>query len=274
LQGLAQEALKLLDKGEHPSPSQLAALEEVIRSMRPSLLSKAGQLPQIDPEIASCFKHWDLFCSSVRPFIYSIGRIDMAPDKGVGTGFLVAPDLLVTNEHVLDYLSKGTYVLEKGQAIVRFKYEYGLPDDEAPVPVIRVRAVHPSLDMALLQLDNKKLPRERPPLTIDPSDISVNSPVVAIGYPFNDPERNPLFIGAVFGNQFGVKRAAPGEIIGTGVDSVYHDCSTLGGNAGSPILSMKTASVVGIHKEGRFRYRNGAVNAAALDDFVKSHLNG
>jgi hypothetical protein len=273
LQGLAQEALDALDYGESPSPNQLAALEEVIRSMRPSLLSQKGVFQQLDPEIAPSFENWEPFCSSVKPFLYSIGRIDLVPDKGVGTGFLVAHNLLVTNKHVLEDISRGTYVLERGQAIVRFKYEYGLPDDEEPVHIIGVKAIHSSLDMALLQLDDETHCQERSCLTIDPSNVNVYLPVVTIGYPFNDSVRNPFFIGAVFGNRFGVKRAAPGEIIDIGPDSVYHDCSTLGGNSGSPILSMETACVVGIHKEGMFRYRNEAVNGTALNDFVGLHKN-
>lgn len=270
LEGLAKEAIEALGVGEVPTPRQLAALEEVIRSMRPAPLSKGGVLENLDPEVTPCFTHWNTFSRFVKPILYSIGRIDRVPDIGVGTGFLIAGDLFVTNKHVLDELSRGTYVLEEGQAIVRFRYEYGSPDED-PVPIVSVAAVHPDLDMALLRLDRRAFADSKQPLSVDSGKVKAGHPVVAIGYPFNDPSRNPLFIGGIFGDRFGVKRAAPGEIIGLGPRTVFHDCSTLGGNSGSPILSMETVKVVGIHRDGMFRYRNEAVDGASLSDFIGSY---
>jgi hypothetical protein len=110
-------------------------------------------------------------------------------------------------------------------------------------------------------------------LPIDPIGVDKGHPVVAVGYPSDDPLRNPLFISAIFDDRFGVKRAAPGEVTGLASQSIFHDCSTLGGNSGSPILSMKSAHVVGMHRDGFFMYRNEAVNGALLNEFVKKHLN-
>jgi V8-like Glu-specific endopeptidase len=53
---------------------------------------------------------------------------------------------------------------------------------------------------------------------------------------------------------------------------VYHDCSTLGGNSGSPLFSLRTARVVGLHCEGYFMYRNEAIDGATLHAFVQPHL--
>jgi endonuclease G len=57
-------------------------------------------------------------------------------------------------------------------------------------------------------------------------------------------------------------------VIGTGTSSLYHDCSTLGGNSGSPVLSLADASVVALHRDGYFTYRNEAVDGASLGAFV------
>ena len=271
VQGPAQDALNALNNGEEPTPAQLAALELAIRTMRPAPLSKNGELPALEDEVASNFLEWEGFRSSVKPFLYTIGRIDLASGQGVGTGFLISNSLLVTNKHVLDVLSFGTNRLERGQAVVRFREEYN-SGTEKPVDIIEAVGVHPTLDMSLLRIEEKTFGDGRLPLTIETAEMKAGQAVVAVGYPFEDKVRNPLFVSALFGDRFGVKRAAPGEIVGTANQSIFHDCSTLGGNSGSPILSMDSARVVGIHRDGFFMYRNEAVNGKSLSDFVTPHL--
>ena len=269
---LAEEAIARMQNGEKPTPKQLAALELMIRLMRPVPLSRKGALDNLDAKVAGSFPDWPSFQTSVKPHLYSIGRIDLAPKEGVGTGFLVSDGVLVTNKHVLDMLSKGTRVLEKGQAIVRFKFEAGTPETDKPANITGVIAVHSELDIALLKIDKQKFTPTRQPLTLDPTPVQKGMPIVAVGYPFDDSKRNPLFIGALFNGTFGVKRAAPGEVSSSGPKSIYHDCSTLGGNSGSPLFSMKTARVVGLHRNGYFLYRNEAVDGASLKQFVQPHL--
>jgi S1-C subfamily serine protease len=269
---LAEEALNRMKAGKKPTPKQLAALEFVIRLMRPAPLAKEGALPDLDKQVAPSFPDWPAFRTSIKPFLYSIGRIDIAPKDGIGTGFLVSDGILVTNKHVVDILSKGTGELEKGQAVVWFKVEADNTEDEKPTDITGVIAIHDELDIALLKVNKQKFTQTRQPLELDPKSADTGLPVVAIGYPFDDSKRNPLFIKALFGKGWGLKRAAPGEVSSTGANSIYHDCSTLGGNSGSPIVSMKTARVVGLHRDGYFLYRNEAVDAASLSQFMKEHL--
>jgi len=269
---LAEEAMTRMQNGKKPTAKQLAALEFVIRLMRPVPLSREGALDNLQVDVAPTFPDWPTFQTSIRAHLYSIGRIDLLPKEGVGTGFLVSDGVLVTNKHVLDILSKGTGILEKGQAVVRFKFEAGSADDETPTNITGVIAVHNELDIALLKVTKQKFTKARMPLTLDHKPVEIGQSVVAIGYPFDDSKRNPLFISALFSGTFGVKRAAPGEVSSTGPQSIYHDCSTLGGNSGSPILSMKTASVVGLHRDGYFLYRNEAVDGASLAKFIQPHL--
>ncbi len=269
---LAEEALTRMKAGKKPTPKQLAALEFVIRLMRPVPLSQNGALANLDKQVAPSFPDWPTFQTSIKPYLYSIGRIDIAPKEGIGTGFLVSDGILVTNKHVLDILSKGSGELEKGQAVVRFKFESGSTDDETPTDITGVIGVHDELDIALLKVNKQKFTKTRQPLALDTTPVETGLAVVAIGYPFEDTKRNPLFINALFSKKYGVKRAAPGEVSSTGENSIYHDCSTLGGNSGSPILSMKTAQVVGLHRDGYFLYRNEAVDAASLNEFIQPHL--
>ena len=122
--------------------------------MRPVPLSKNGEFVELDDELVPEFAGWDEFRTSVKPYLYSVGRIDLLPQESVGTGFLVSDSMIVTNKHVLNQLSKGTGQLEKGQAVIRFHYEYGVPEgDKSDANIIEVVAIHPSLDIALLRVE-------------------------------------------------------------------------------------------------------------------------
>jgi hypothetical protein len=267
---LAKQALAALKAGNAPTPKQYAALELIVRLMRPSLLSTNRVIEDLPPE-ASNLEGWDEFRTRIRPALYTVGRVDDG-GKGIGTGFLVSPRLLVTNTHVLDVLSNGTRVLERGQASVRFKREFNAIPDERPVPVVQVVAVHETLDLSLLEVDPVALDVDRTVLPMAPADAARGDPVVVLGYPQNDSARNPLFVSSIFGNRFGVKRAAPGEVIEVKGWGVYHDCSTLGGNSGSPVVSLKTGQVVGVHRSGDFMYRNESVLGSGLSAFVQAYL--
>ncbi len=270
---LAQAALDAMRQMKRPTAQQLAALEYVIRLMRPAPLSRQGKLDNLGQDFTEIFSDWNAFQKSVKPFLYSVGRIDsLAKRSGVGTGFLVTPKMIATNRHVLDALSNGTNMLEKGQAVVRFGQEYSTPDSLGEIHITSVVAVHESLDIALLELEKSNAANARTPVVIEENPVSAGEAVAAIGYPFDDPVRNPMFVKALFGGKFGVKRAAPGEVLKTSEQAVYHDCSTLNGNSGSPIFSMKTARVVGIHRDSFFMYRNEAVDGASLNKFVNQHV--
>jgi hypothetical protein len=270
---LAQQALDSMRAMQRPSPQQLAALEYVIRLMRPAPLSRSGSLDKLDQGLAETFTDWESFQESVKPYLYSVGRIDsLSTRNSIGTGFLVSENVLATNRHVLDQLSGGTDELEKGQAVVRFGQEHGTPDRLGIVNIVGVVALHESLDIALLEIEKPDNATPSTPVTVETGAARDGDAVVAVGYPFDDPARNPLFIRALFGGKFGVKRAAPGEVIKISAQSVFHDCSTLGGNSGSPIFSMKTARVVGIHSDGFFMFRNEAVDGASLARFISQHV--
>jgi V8-like Glu-specific endopeptidase len=67
-----------------------------------------------------------------------------------------------------------------------------------------------------------------------------------------------------------VLRAAPGQITGAVPNGFTHDCSTLGGNSGSPVFSMNRGEIIGLHSGGSYLWNNQAVDGGSLAAFVKA----
>jgi S1-C subfamily serine protease len=271
---LAQAALNKLHSGQIPAAEELAALEIVVRLLRPVVFSHDGVLDDLPDSADHNLQPqdlkdlWSAFRDRIGSLIGSIGRIETTSGTHVGTGFLVADGVLATNRHVLGVLTFGCEVLTAGSAQVVYKYEEGKLNAPSDIAKIEgVAAIHPNLDMVLLNV----VKQGRPPLTISPTTVATGERVVAIGYPGEDRKNNPLFLSSVFNGKFGVKRAALGEVLdGIEVPAFFHDCSTTQGNSGSPIFSLDTARVSGIHRAGFFMYRNEAVDANSLRIFVDS----
>jgi len=269
---LAQSALDKMHRGEVPSAEELTALEIVVRLLRPVVLSRDGALDDLpDPGGHELYPQqlkdaWSDFQKRVRPFVPSIGRIENRDNVHIGTGFLVSDDRIATNRHVLAALTFGSEALDAGSARIVFKEEHGLTNSPSDVvAILAVAAVHPKLDMVLLSVPMQS----RRALTIDETPVTEGMQVAAIGYPADDPVNNPLFLAGVFNGIFGKRRAALGEVLdGTESPTLYHDCSTTQGNSGSPIFSLATGNVAGIHRAGFFMYRNEAVVSDELDKFI------
>jgi S1-C subfamily serine protease len=270
----AQAAWDKLRNGDAPSADELAALEFVIRLLRPAPLSRDGHLDDLpDQQGHNLYPQdlkdaWASFRPLIDPLLTSIGRINLSDGSHVGTGFLIAEGVLATNRHVLGDLTFGTEVLPQGRGQVVFQREFGSNDDPVNIVAIEgVTDVSPTADIALLSV-----PRlGRPILPLDVNPPGEGERVVVIGYPAQDKVRNPLFADAVFAGRYGVRRAAIGETLdGAATPHFYHDCSTLGGNSGSPVFSLETGRVVGIHRSGFFMYRNEAVDGATLARTITS----
>jgi hypothetical protein len=263
------------DDGPNPTPAELAALELMIRMTRPAPLFHKGRPDDFkSDQIAGIFPHWDDFQRSIQPLAHAVGRVDRAAynrtaSETIGTGFKVAPELFMTNRHVLMQLSRGTSSLEEGQGVVRFQWEDDSFDPDKPWPILGVVAIHGSLDVVLLRLKAPPEAAHLPLPGISEAKLDANADLVVAGYPAQDEARNPLFVRTIFGTSFEVLRASPGQLTGFEASGFTHDCSTLGGNSGSPVFSMATAEVVGLHRSGAFLWSNQAVDGVAIGEFLK-----
>lgn len=191
----------------------------------------------------------------------TVARIEPQPlaqsDEGFGTGFLVGPDLLLTNYHIID---SGVFHPEK--VVVRFDCEYGPDGRETlgrPCKLAAawkvsgsVRVKDGGLDFALVRLAEKAADDAAPAgkrgwLGLKPHAFKTGQPLFILQHPAARPMQ--LAIGTVTG-------VAPSPV------QVGYDVSTLGGSSGSPCLNS-ALELVALHHWGTDDHNRG-VTATAL----------
>lgn len=266
MSALAAVARDKLRTNRIPTDEELAALRLDTIAQRPALRMVNGVPEELPPRSLQRLG-WDEFVATIGPLTASVGRIDSGAGS-LGTGFLVQSRFIATNRHVaLGLIEQST--VGPG-AVIRFGLEDEAAIDLDTVPIRALAALHDTLDVALVELEDDG--RQRTPLVVSTSAPSKEQPVATIGYPFPDGDRNPLFVEDLFAPPMGVQRVAPGDIEDVVNGFVWHDCSTLGGNSGSPVLDRATGEVVGLHFDGSFLTTNKAVAASDLLAFLASTL--
>ncbi len=214
--------------------------------------------------------------------IPSIGRIELknnADFPWVGTGWLVADDIVVTNRHVAREFGRGTqdgFVFRVGvnggpqSAQIDFLEEFDRSASlEFAIESILWIATPTEPDIAFLRVrpasTNRRLATPIPLAeTVSPDDF-----VVTIGYPARDPRvPDQRLVQRIFGDVYEKKRLAPGQVTDVGPDEMQHDCSTLGGNSGSPVISLKNGQAVGLHFSGLFLESNFAVPSPKVRELL------
>jgi endonuclease G len=269
----ALDKLKL-GREEDLDSQEIFTLEAIILpDRRPVVLIQDGKYEALgDPWIGL---NEPAIRNRITPLIRSIGRIELPNFPAIpygGTGFVVGPDLMMTNRHVARLFAEGvgtTIRYRAGDAAIDFLREAGLSDPD-PGTLLRVAAVemiHPFWDMAVLRVEGLE-DRFRPlPLSVQSPDELDGQDVVVIGYPARD-DRNDLDVqDNVFNRTYNVKRLQPGMArkrvhipsFENRVNALTHDSSTLGGNSGSAVIEVKTGKIIGLHFAGVYLKSNYAV---------------
>jgi hypothetical protein len=257
------------------SPPDLTPGEELgIRAIiqlegRPSILIEDGRFAPPPAEWAILEEYRE----EIERVLASVGRIEVPGHprlEWVGTGFLVAPTVIMTNRHVATEFSErrrgeGWKFLPGIQPRIDFREEYGTPG-AAEFECIEVVGVHPRLDMALLRVELRSSPEGQLP---EPLTLHYYTPrglyerkVYVVGYPAWDGRRNdPEAMRRIFSGIYDVKRLQPGTIRNRLVvgRTFRHDSSTMGGNSGSCVVDLESGKVLGLHYSGLYREHNTAI---------------
>jgi serine protease Do len=182
---------------------------------------------------------------------------------GHGSGFAVAPDLVVTNAHVVESAQND------GKVVIGVIPSQGR--DSYPA---RIVAYSPNNDLALLQLGNHA---QLPPLTLFPGAVPEGMQIAAVGYPGNVDAAQGLSSGDIVTPQDTVKTY--GQISAARsskqFDTILHTAQLGAGNSGGPLLDT-CGRVLGVNSFGTVS-DNGtdssfffAISMHELEPFLKS----
>lgn len=242
---------------------------------RPALLVQDGTFVTPPPA-------WISSLEAVREAIEdtqipAVGRISLRyndHDQPWGTGFLVGERLLMTNRHVADDFcirepNSSWRLHPQRSAKIDFRVESGSAACHE-FEIEDVVGIHHSVDLALLRLAAKPSPGSRTDPLPEPAVIASQPPsaplqgrmVYIIGYPMTENMwSDSLLRLLIFNNIYWVKRLQPGRLLNhmAAETLLEHDCSTLGGNSGSPVIDLASHEVIGLHFSGSYMKQNNAV---------------
>ena len=292
---LAKDAAAKLaeDAKAHLSPEEIQAMNAFVHLVaRPSLQVVAGDTPGIPVP-------WKALASAhafVRRRLDGVGRIDRHDGEHCGTGWFAAPGIVVTNRHVVAALlsiplygdwqgqladaEASANAAWQGNPDVRPVWDPGdAPPTEGGVRgrASKILGLHPVHDLALLQVEGVDDSEDRIlRIAVEPPDPIEGAEVYVPGYPLvsDGLGLHPALIKVLFGGPSAVvKRVAPGRLMVLAGLRLRHDATTLGGSSGSPMLSLSSHRVVGLHYSGKYAKRNSAVPLWTLvdDPLLRDH---
>lgn len=271
---LTEEIKGIVERVGAPTSSTVEAI--ILQTGRPALVVKNGTFQTTVSDVWNA--RLEASRAQLERAILAVGRIELKnhPDfEWIGTGWFVANDIVVTNRHVAEMFASGdagSYNFRtnvEGKRIgarIDLREEYLVPD-EVEFEAMRILHIEPDPgpDMAFLQVAVTGGSAPAPLMLA--SDVSPDTNVAVIGYPAWDGRRNdPIVMRTVFNDLYDVKRLQPGRVMTANADLISYDCSTLGGNSGSPVITLLTGEVAGLHFGGSYAKGNYGVSAAVIRD--------
>ena len=249
--------------------AELLGLEAIVLlEGRPAILIQGGDFlpPPHD------WRRLDARRPAIREVIARSGRVEVSGHldyEWVGTASLIGPAVVMTNRHVaLEFCSRAgaAWTFRPGMTSrLDLLAEQGSAASLA-YEITGVAGIHEERDLALLRVEGASADGRPLP---DPLAVAAREPegvygrdVYAVGYPAWDGRRTePEALRRIFMDLYDVKRLQPGRAVAysTAYSALEHDCSTLGGNSGSPLVDLETNQVVGLHFGGRYGVGNYAV---------------
>ncbi|MFF2276179.1 DNA/RNA non-specific endonuclease [Agromyces sp. NPDC058126] len=258
-------------------------LEAIVQRVgRPPMLVRNGEVEIGPDDLVDFPAGTDALIKGAEALIPSVGRVEFLNHRMAwgGTGWVIREDgdarVVATNRHVAKLVAErvadgsGAFLRSPSGVLYRanldFKEEVtSNPGDATPFKVEKVLYLADDLsaDVALLRIVGDDLPST---FELADEEAERDALVAIIGYPAFDSRNDQNLMAKYFGDIFDVKRFAPGKVLQPlgGGGKLTHDCTTLGGNSGSPLFDLHTGKVVGLHFSGLFGVENSAVGAGTL----------
>lgn len=305
--GIAESTREVTRGAPPPRRTRGMDLAKVALGQRPSFPIIDSEI-QLDGSLADP-AGWDSLLAqpAVRKALkLRLGGVGMIMDDGtmaLGTGFVVAPQLVMTNRHVVERIfdlestaGPPRFRVENARWLIHFSRDAGITTtatqsvralikglcfvtpEQILVPTPAEACRFSQVDLALLRIE----PLKGAELPVVPTDwttpLMTKPPILVVGHPCDnedyrakyDAERDEISVSfdEVFGNQWQCKHASPGYgmpyfvLDRTGQEQgssrfhpecgYIHDASTLGGNSGSPVLTLLGEHrAIGLHFWGQ-----------------------
>jgi V8-like Glu-specific endopeptidase len=266
-----------------------AALESVIRTRgRPALAVEGNRIEALDADKHPGSGFWRTALDDHEAQLVLVANatgavtvVDTVTGKGPwvqGTAWLIKPDLVVTNRHVVfppaaegvrlakRVAERPTEALIKGDYKVSIDFAF----DDGPARTINcavtgvpyVSAEGDAVDIAMLRIT--------PVAGVSALSVATASSATKQLYVFGHPGRLtnvPDDVAAVFGTPNGRKRVSFGERMDADParpGEIAHDASTIGGFSGGCVLAFGSPDVTALHYYGDPVQGNRAITAATL----------
>jgi endonuclease G len=277
-------------------PGSNPGLEAIVeRFTRPVHLVRGttfDEPPDDFPNSAEITSRLETARKHIERVIPSAGRIDLRNHRldWVGTGWMVAPGIAVTNRHVaaeFAFARDGGFAFRQYfgapavRAAIDWRHEHEV-QEESRFRVQEVLWIEPdqSVDVAVLRIaergeDDQPQPEPVELMTRDEfRSLDVGSWLGVVGYPAYDSRNDAADQQRIFDGVYNVKRLAPGQVLAVvQQDVLHHDATTLGGNSGSMVVDLASGKAVGIHFGGVQSSRNYAVQAPRLQEVLRPFLD-
>jgi len=268
----------------------------ILQFLRPVYLVQRGTFSASSDQASSSLEiagRLENARSKLDPVIASTGRIDLRNHRldWVGTGWMVAPRVVVTNRHVAEefgraagdgFAFKRNFIGRRVAAYLDWWQEYR-QSEESRFRVEEIIWIEPdeSVDVALLHIsgtgeDGEEAP---PPVTLmtgeEIAQLNVGAWIAVIGYPAYDSRNDAGDQQRIFDGIYNVKRLAPGQVTAfAGNELLQHDATTLGGNSGSVVVDLASGKALALHFGGEEGEHNFAVLTSRVASIANARVSG
>ncbi len=282
---IAEGKALVTDEGEATASGRLLTETIVKPNARPVMLIRDNQATTgfLGPESQVWAGRIDAAKPLLDQVIPSVGRVEVInnPDfSWLGTGWLVADDVIVTNRHVASEfgrLGPAGFIFRMGAngGLQSSRIDFLEEDQRTSTFDFDVESIiwiapAAESDVAFLRVRQTSGGRPLPPKIPLAETVTPDEFVATIGYPARDPRvPDQDLVRRIFGDVYEKKRLAPGQVTTVEQNEIQHDCSTLGGNSGSAVISLKSGAAVGLHFSGLFLQANFAVSASKVRTLLR-----